>query len=348
VRLLHVCSITRLRLAGGADSAAPSSELHEVSSLNLLGERPMITIYRGTGPDIEIVEQPSSGCWINVIDPLSEETARLAQTLSIPQDFFTYPLDMDERARIEKENGATLIVLRVPWFQGQASDVPYLTAPLGIVLGDSFIATVSKIETGVVQALIGARELSTAKRNRFLLRVLRITANLYLQDLRKIDSTVDVLEDRLQHSLRNRELRELLKYQKSLVYFTTALKSNELILRNLEKSQMFQKYPDDLDLLEDVLTEVQQAIEMTNISSNILSQMMDAFASIISNNVNSVMKFLASVTIILSLPTMIASFYGMNVPIHLSEQSWAFPLIVATSLLVCGIVGVLFWRKDWL
>jgi len=308
----------------------------------------MITIYRGTESGLETIAQPASGCWIKVVDPSPEEVAQLAETLNIPQDFVTYPLDMDERARTEKENGATLIVLRVPHFQGEASDVPYVTVPLGIVVTGSFVATVSKVETSVVQALNQARELSTSKRNRFILRVLRITANRYLHDLRKIDSIVEVLEDRLQHSQRNRELLELLKYQKSLVYFTTALKSDELILRHLHKSLLFQQHAEDLDLLEDVLTEVQQAIEMTNISSNILSQMMDAFASIISNNLNAVMKFLASVTIILSLPTMIASFFGMNVRLPLGQLSWAFPLILVFAVMVCASVAVLFWRKDWL
>jgi magnesium transporter len=308
----------------------------------------MITIYRGTESGLETIAQPASGCWINVVDPSPEEVAHLGGTLRIPQDFVTYPLDMDERARTEKEDGVTLIVLRVPSFQGEASDMPYITVPLGIVLTDWFVATVCKIETSVVQALSRAPALSTSKRNRFILRMLRITANRYLHDLRSIDNTVDVLEDRLQHSLRNRELMELLKYQKSLVYFTTALKSNELILQHLQKNQLFQQYPEDLDLLEDVLTEVQQAIEMTNISGNILSQMMDAFASIISNNLNVVMKFLASVTIILSLPTMLASFYGMNVLLPLSQWSWAFPLILVTSVLICASVAILFWRKDWL
>ena len=308
----------------------------------------MITVYRGTGSGLQVVAQPESGCWINVVDPSPGEVTRLADTLQVPQDFISYPLDMDERARVEKENGATLIVLRVPLFQGEDSDVPYVTVPLGIVLTDWFVATVCKVETSVVQDLCQARELSTGKRNRFILRVLRITANRYLQNLRKIDAIVDMLEDRLHHSQRNRELLELLKYQKSLVYFTTALKSDELILRHLQKSQLFQQFPEDLDLLEDVLTEVQQAIEMTNISGNILSQMMDAFASIISNNLNGVMKFLASVTIILSLPTMIASFFGMNVRVPLGQWAWGFPAILAGCVLVCVGVAVLFWRKDWL
>jgi len=308
----------------------------------------MITIYQGTESGLEIIAQPTSGCWINVVDPSSEEIAQLTETLSIPQDFITYPLDMDERARTEKEDGATLIVLRVPSFQGEALGVPYITVPLGIVLTDWFVATVCKVETSVIETLSRARALSTGKRNRFILRMLRITANRYLNDLRSIDNTVDALEDRLQHALRNRELMELLQYQKSLVYFTTALKSDELILRQLQKYQLFQQYPEDLDLLEDVLTEVQQAIEMTNISSNILTQMVAAFASIISNNLNVVMRFLASVTIILSLPTMIASFFGMNVLVPLAQRAWAFPFILGTAILVCASVAVLFWKKNWL
>jgi magnesium transporter len=308
----------------------------------------MITIYKNTDSGLEAVAQPVRGCWISVVDPCAEEVAELAETLSIPQDFITYPLDMDERARTEKEDGATLIILRVPSFQGEASDVPYITVPLGIVLTDWFVATVSKMETSVLQALCRARGLSTGKRNRFVLRVLRITANRYLHDLRNIENTVDVLEDRLKHALRNRELMELLKYQKSLVYFTTALKSDELILRHLQHNHMFHQYAEDQDLLEDVLTEVQQAIEMTNISSNILGQMMETFASMISNNLNVVMKFLASVTIILSLPTMIASFWGMNVHVPMAQWPWAFPLIVMTAVLVCASAAVLFWRKDWL
>lgn len=308
----------------------------------------MITVYRSGESGLETVAQPNNGCWINVVDPSKEEIDQLQKILNIPQDFITYPLDVDERARTEKENGVVLIVLRVSYFQGETSDVPYTTVPIGIILTDQLIATVCKLETNVIQEMRRARALSTVNRNRFLLRLLFITANRYLHDLREIDNTVDVLEDQLQHSLRNRELRELLKNQKSLVYFTTALKSNELTLQHLRKNQWFHQYPEDQDLLEDVLTEIQQAIEMTNISSHILSQMMDAFASIISNNLNVVMKFLASVTIILSLPTMFASFYGMNINLPLDKWPWAFWFISAISLIVCLIVAVIFWKKDWL
>ena len=165
--------------------------------------------------------------------------------------------------------------------------------------------------------------------------------------LREINRTVETLEDRLQLSMRNRELLELLKFQKSLTYFTTALKSNELMMERLHRSQLFKTYPDDEELLEDVLTENQQAIEMTNIAGSILSQMMDAFASIISNNLNVVMKFLASFTIILTFPTMVASFYGMNVGLPLQESPTVFWLILAVSLALSVTVATVFWRRDW-
>ena len=149
-------------------------------------------------------------------------------------------------------------------------------------------------------------------------------------------------------SMQNRELLGLLKYQKSLVYFTTALKANELMMERLHRSGFFRTYPEDEDLLEDVITENQQAIEMTNIASNILSSMMDAFASIISNNMNIVMKFLAAATIVIALPTLVASLFGMNVPVPVGDIPWAFPLIIVVSLVPVLIVIRVFVRRGWM
>jgi len=309
----------------------------------------MITIVKSTETALETIDQATPGAWLNVVAPTAAESTELQALLGVPQDFVTYPLDIDERARIEKENGALLIVLRVPQFQGEKADIPYITVPLGIIITESYLVTVSQVETEAIGELTrGRTRLSTTKRNRFVLRLLLTAANIFLRDLRTINKIVDALEDRLYYSLRNREVVELLKYQKSLVYFTTALKANEMILLRLQRSGLFRQYPEDEDLLDDAVTEVEQAIEMTNISSNILSQMMDAFASIISNNLNVVMKFLASVTIILSLPTMLASFYGMNVKLPLEEHPWAFAIIMGISVVVALGVVVLFWRKDWL
>jgi len=309
----------------------------------------MITIYKSCEKGLITLPEPVSGCWINVSNPTPEEIAQI-QALGIPQDYITYPLDLDERARTEREDGELLIVLRIPYVNGPDADVPYTTIPLGLILTDQYILTVCKLENEICKEFTNgrARELSTAKRFRFVLRFLLLTANKYLTYLREITKAVDVLEDQLQQSTRNKEVLGLLKYQKSLTYFTTALKSNELMMERLSRSQLLKTYPEDEDLLEDVLTENQQAIEMTNITSNILSSMMDAFASIISNNLNGVMKFLAAVTILLSLPAVITSFFGMNVHLPFESHPLAFMIIIAISIVVSVLAVYIFWKRDWI
>jgi magnesium transporter len=308
----------------------------------------MITTLKNNDLGFTRLEEITSGCWINVTNPSPAELAQL-QGLGIPQDYLTYPLDEDERSRTEREDGALLIVLRIPIFQGVTADVPYTTIPLGIIITEKFLVTICKRENEIIQEFASGKikSLSIAKRYRFVLRLFLSTANKYLHYLREITKAVDTLEDQLQNSTRNKEVLELLKYQKSLTYFTTALKSNELMMERLQRSQLFRTYPEDEDLLEDVLTENQQAIEMTNITSNILSSMMDAFASIISNNLNAVMKFLASITIVLSLPIMIASFYGMNVELPFQHETFAFVLTLAMALGIALIAAIIFKKKDW-
>jgi magnesium transporter len=308
----------------------------------------MITIYKHNEVGLQTLTEPTPGCWINVIDPSPSEIESL-KNLSIPLDYIVYPLDLDERSRTERENGDILIIIRIPYYQGTTSDIPYTTIPLGIILSQSYFVTVCKKENEILQEFASGRVklLSTSKRNRFVLRMLLSTATKYLSFLREITKAVDILEDKLQLSTRNKEVLELLKYEKSLTYFTTALKSNELMMERLQRSQIFKTYADDEDLLEDVLTENQQAIEMTNITTNILSSTMDAFASIISNNLNAVMKFLASITIILMLPTLITSFFGMNVdlPYMGTYEFWA---ILILSVVISFSVGLYFAKRDWL
>lgn len=310
----------------------------------------MKIIYKGneeTG--ITQIEEPTDGCWINLIDPTTDEIDSI-KAMGIPADFLTYPLDLDERSRTEREDdGTTLILLRIPFFQGEKLDVPYTSIPLGIILTEKMIITVCKRHNVVIDEMLRTRirGISTGKRNRLVLRILLLTATQFLTYLREINHTTELLEDRLQASMRNNEVLELLKYQKSLVYFTTALRSNELMMERLQKTPLFHRYPEDEDLLEDVLTENQQAIEMVAISGNILSSMMDAFASIISNNLNVVMKFLASITIVMSIPTIVTSYFGMNVTIpyanHPMAYLWIIGLFVAFSLFTIFI----FIKRDW-
>ena len=178
--------------------------------------------------------------------------------------------------------------------------------------------------------------------------MLLATANKYLTFLRQINQRTEALEDQLQLSMQNKEVLELLKYQKSLVYFTTGLKTNEMLMERLQRSQLFRMFPDDEDLLEDVITENQQALEMVNISNNILSSMMDAFASIISNNLNVVMKFLASVTIILNIPTIVFAFWGMNVtPLPFQGSSFAYVIIIGISIGLIAATTFMFVKRKW-
>jgi len=308
----------------------------------------MLTILKKTTDGMRTFERLVDDCWVNVIDPTPEEIDRLEEW-QIPPEMITYPLDMDEIARTEKDNGFTLILLRVSYSQGNGADIPYTTIPLGIILSEKFVVTICKIDHPILQEFYTkpVRGLTPAKRNRFVLQLFLTAAYRYLTHLQRINKTVDGLEDKLQLSTRNRELLEILKYQKCLVYFTTALKSNELMMEHLLRSQIFDQFEEDRDLLDDVITENRQAIEMTNIASNILSSMMDGFASIISNNLNTVMKFLAAITIILTFPTMVASFFGMNVTLPLQEHPAAFLFTILVSVVFVGLATYIFVKRDW-
>ena len=307
----------------------------------------MLTILKTTENALVSIPQVADGAWVHVVNPTPEEVEQ-TYGLGIPRDFITYPLDLDERPRTEKEAGATLLLLRTPYYQGETQDIPYTTIPLGIILCNDFIITISKYKIPLLDSVAQkGRYFSTNKRNQFILHILLAIANEYLAAVRAINKKTDLIEDELQKSIRNKEVLELLKYQKSLELLSTALKSNELVFEKLQRIRFFKEFPDDSDLLEDVITENQQAIEMTNIASNLLSQMMDAFASIISNNQNQVIKLLTSVTIILSLPTLISSFFGMNVALPLQNIPHAFMWIVLASVLVIGTVVLIFRKRDW-
>ena len=298
---------------------------------------------------IQTLDEAVDGCWVNVINP-NEKEIEIMKELGIPADYVTYSLDQDERPRSEKEDdGTTLILIKIPFDDTSNEDVPYSTIPLGIITTDHYLITVCKHDNEILKELIKSRYrgFSTAKRIRFILRILLLAANKYLTYLRQINRHTELVEDKLQASMRNKEVLELLKYQKCLVYFETALKANELMLERLQKTPMFHQYEEDEDLLEDVLTENQQAIEMVAIAENILSSTMDAFASIISNNLNVVMKFLASVTIVLSIPTIVTSYFGMNVPIPLTNTPWAYLGIIGLFIALSIAVVFIFIRKNW-
>jgi magnesium transporter len=308
----------------------------------------MITIYKTVQGKLAEQKRLTAGCWIHSVNPSDEDIAQL-EKWGVPREAINSALDIDELARVEKEDGVMFIIIRIPYFHGDQVDVPYTTVPLGVITSTRWIATVCRQSTELMRESRKNKEypLHTKKHNTFILHILYNTAKLYLQHLASINHIVDNLEDRLSESIRNAELFQLLKYQKSLVYFSTALKTNSLMLERLQRIRLFQKYDEDQDLLDDVLTENSQAMEMTAISGNILSSMMDAFASMISNNQNNVIKVLTSVTIIMSMPVIVSSIFGMNVALPFQDHPHAVWFALGVSLVLAFIAILVFRKKDW-
>lgn len=294
-----------------------------------------------------------TGVWINLVCPTDHEIEETVSQTGLFPEYLRAALDEEEVSRIEAECNQMLIIIDVPIVKENDS---YDTMPLGIVINERFIVTVCLEHNNVIDDFIReqVRNFYTFKKTRFLFQIFFRTAVLYLKYLRLIDRKTNEIERELHQSMKNKELIKLLTLEKSLVYFTTSLHANEKVMEKIlrlrgktnTEVQLIKMYPDDEELLEDVIVENKQAIEMAHIYSNILSGMMDAFASIISNNLNIVMKFLASITIVLALPTMIASFFGMNVPVPLGESPNGFLIVLGISVISSIAAVILLLRKN--
>ena len=311
----------------------------------------MMKIFRTMEEGIREVREIQEGCWVALSDPTASELLSISETYGIDIDHLRAPLDEEERSRIEIEDDYTLILVDIPVIEERNDKEWYVTIPLGIILTDSVIFTVCLEETPILTAFMDGRvrNFFTYKKTRFILQILYKNATLFLHYLRIIDKKSEVIEKNLHESQKNYELIELLELEKSLVYFTTSLRSNEVVLERLLKSESIKKYPEDTDLLEDVIIENKQAIEMANIYSGFLNGMVDAFASIISNNLNIVMKFLATVTIVMSIPTMIFSAYGMNVRgvgMPFANSPYGFTIVIVISLICSIAVAIIFSKKN--
>ena len=306
----------------------------------------MLNIYKTIDGKITRLDAVEEGCWVNLVYPSEEELKTVSAALGVEPTFLRAALDEEETSRIDSEDGQTLIIVDTPAMEKDETGVVYSTLPLGIIVTGKHIITVCLKETSVVRDLQDGlvKDVRTQQRTRFILNILLLVAKRYLQYLRQIDKTYNYMEQQLYKSQRNKELIQLLDLEKSLVYFNTSLKANEVTLEKILRGRIVTLYEEDHDLLEDVLIEVRQAIEMAQIYSSIISGMMDAFASVISNNVNDIMKQLTSVSIVLMIPTMIASFYGMNVPNPLQDNPWGLTGIIAISILL-SIAGIWLLRK---
>lgn len=311
----------------------------------------MLKIFKTSENGVLNIEDFETGCWIAMTNPTAEEMHRVTDRYHIAADDLRASLDEEERSRIDVEDEYTLILVDVPTIEERNDKDWYGTIPLSIILCEDAIITVCLEDTPVLSAFMDGRVRSffTHMKTRFIFQILYRNATLYLNYLRIIDRRSDSVEQKLHEATKNRELIELLELEKSLVFFTTSLKGNEIVLEKLLKSNAIKKYPEDEDLIEDVIVENKQAIEMANIYSGILNGTMDTFASVISNNQNSVMKFLTTITIVLSIPTMIASFYGMNVKstgMPFADSSWGFLIVIGISLVISLIIALIFRKKD--
>jgi magnesium transporter len=286
--------------------------------------------------------------WLDVVAPTAEELERLSRATGLPLDFAIHALDEGELARLDRMGDATLAVIEIPHKTDPAARVPFRSVPLGVAWRGDRVVTVGLTETDVVRRVVARFELGDARPERLLLRLLYSAAQGFLGDLRLIEARVEEAEERLESSLHNREVLELLRYQKALVYFTTALEQNELLVERLRSNALAPLSADDARLLEDVLVEVRQARDMTTVSMNILSETMDAFASIISNNLNVVMKVLTSLTLVLTLPSLVVGAWGMNVRVPLGSHPLAFAAVLGGALSLSIALLVAFRRLRWL
>ncbi len=297
------------------------------------------------------IDKPEAGVWVNVLPPLKqEEFSELSETLEIPLDFLKDSLDIDERSRYEIEDNVKLIVIKTPTENNSfnESDAYYITIPICIILTHNQIVTVNSFENEAIKKFLNTfQNRSPDKKSMMVLKIFEKICTNFLEFLKEINQRRNLLEQKLYDSNRNSELLELVRIQKSLVYFITALRSNELLMMKIARTNFLQLNEDEKEFLDDLIVETSQALEMANTYTTILSSTLDAFASIISNNLNNVMKRLTSITIILSLPVVVTSIYGMNVPIPGQNWPHSFYVPIIISLILAVIISAYFMKKKW-
>ena len=302
---------------------------------------------------LEEIKEFKKGSWINLVNPSEQEIKKVCESTNIQEDFIRDALDFEEKARIDREedDGTTLFVVDVPIVEKNEENDVYTTMPLGmIVVRDDFFITVSLRKNKVIEDFEKRKikDFQTYKKSKLIFQILYLNSSYYLSYLKLINKETEIAEYILKNSMKNKELLKLLSLEKSLVYFTTSLKSNELVMERTLRGKIIKLYEDDEDILEDAITENKQAIEMSKIYSDILNGTMEAYASIISNNLNGVMKFLTSITIVLAIPTMISSFWGMNVNLPFQDSKLGFVIMIAISAILTLVVTWWLKKKDML
>lgn len=311
----------------------------------------MIQYFKNINQQTVEIDKPESGAWINVSPPLKqEEFSELSENLEIPIDFLTDSLDIDERSRFEEDDNVKLIVIKTPTENNSfnESDAYYITIPICIILTHNQIVTVNSFDNPAIKKFLNTfPNKDTGKKNMMVLKIFEKITQAYMQYLKEINQRRNLMEQKLYASNRNEELLELMRIQKSLVYFVTALKSNEILLMKIARTNFLPLDEEEKELLDDLIVDISQGLEMANIYTNILSSTLDAFASIISNNLNNVLKRLTSITIILSLPALVTGIYGMNVKIPFQDSPHAFYIPLILSIGISIIISWYFLKKKW-
>ena len=309
----------------------------------------MIEIFKTYAEEKVLVklEEIERGCWINLTAPTIDEINYVQSKLGICPNFLRDPLDEEEKPRIDVEDDQTLVIVDIPYVYEDDKSLKFMTIPLGIIILEEHVVTICLRENYILDLFKTkkVREFYTFKKTRFTFQILFMAAKEYLKYLRHIDKKTDDAEKSLRRSMKNKELFRLLELEKSLVFFTTSLKSNEIVMEKVLRGKYLRMYDEDQDLLEDVIIENKQAIEMANIYSTILSGMMEAFSSIISNNLNIIMKFLTSITIVMAIPNMVYSFFGINVTIPWGNTPYGFIYVFILSMVISIAVSVVLYRK---
>jgi magnesium transporter len=310
---------------------------------------PMIQYFKNINHQTFAIGQPENGSWVNILPPLKqEEFSQLSSSLDIPLDFLTDSLDIDERSRFEEEDNVKLVVIKTPTENNSfnESDAYYITIPICIILTHNQIVTVNSFDNGAIKKFLDTfQNRHPDKKNMMVLKIFEKVIQAYMGSLKEINVRRNVLEQKLYAANRNEHLLQLMRIQKSLVYFVTALRSNEMLLMKIERTNFLGLNEEEKEILQDLIVDNSQALEMANIYTNILSSTLDAFASIIANNQNEVLKRLSVITIVLTFPVLVASIYGMNVPIPYARSPYAFYIPVSLSLVISLIIGWFFLRK---
>ena len=309
----------------------------------------MIQYFKNINQQTVEIDKPENGSWVNVLPPLKlEEFTELSQELDIPIDFLTDSLDIDERSRFEEDDNVKLIVIKTPTENNSfnESDAFYITIPICIILTHNQILTVNSFENPAIKKFLNTfQNRHPDKKNMMVLKIFEKIVQNYMEHLKEINHRRNTLEQKLYASSRNVHLLELMRIQKSLVYIVTALRSNEMLMMKMERTNFLGLTEEEKEYLNDLIVDNAQALEMANIYTNILSSTLDAFASIIANNQNEVLRQLAVITIVLTFPVLIASIFGMNVPSGFEHSSYAFYIVVFVSLAISVAIGLIFFKK---